>query len=86
MWTLAEASVECNLMSGATTSRAEQTANAEQRECARSRHGVHAAKRDRAGPGGAGRRSVVVRPAVSNPKGVARVAGQINAPGTFDDP
>ena len=34
MWTLAEASVECRVMSGATATAARKTSNAEQRECA----------------------------------------------------
>ena len=34
MWTLAEASVECRVMSGATAAAARETSNAEQCECA----------------------------------------------------
>ncbi len=34
MWTLAEASVECRVMSGATATATGETSNAEQRECA----------------------------------------------------
>ena len=38
VWTLAEASVECRVMSGATAASARKTSNAEQRECAGGRH------------------------------------------------
>ena len=34
VWTLAEASVECRVMSGATAASADETSYAEKRECA----------------------------------------------------
>ena len=34
VWTLAEASVECSVMSGATAAATGETSNAEERECA----------------------------------------------------
>ena len=34
MWTLAEANVECRVISGATATAARKTSNAEERECA----------------------------------------------------
>ena len=34
MWTLAEANVECRVMSGATAASADETGHAEQRDCA----------------------------------------------------
>ena len=34
MWTLAGASVECSVMSGATAAATGETSNAEERECA----------------------------------------------------
>ena len=37
MWTLAEASVECRVMSGATATDADDAGHAEERKCARGR-------------------------------------------------
>ncbi len=40
MWTLAEASVECRVMSGATAASADETSDAEKRESARRGNGT----------------------------------------------